>query len=275
MIAKTIGHTSAALLTELHQKGLDFFETEQVSSILCDNNDAAIRRLLSDMVGRGLLMRLRGGIYHIIPYDRDPTTYFPNWDITAQHLVGKTPYYIGYYSALVLHDLTTQPSLMQQVVVSKPIRPNEQIVNGVKFQFVFHNAFHFFGTKRHWIQDTYRVNCSDLEKTWVDCAFKPDYAGGIVELGKAIYKSKDTVNPTRLLDYTARFGSDAVIRRLGFLLETLDILPILAQDLHKKINKSSTYVALDTALPKEGRSLSRWGIVQNIDIETIQLANFT
>ena len=29
-------------------------------------------------------MRLRGGIYHIIPYDRDPTTYFPNWDITAQ-----------------------------------------------------------------------------------------------------------------------------------------------------------------------------------------------
>ena len=65
MINKTIGHTSAALLTELHQKGLDFFETEQVSSILCDNHEAAIRRLLSDMVGRGLLMRLRGGIYHI------------------------------------------------------------------------------------------------------------------------------------------------------------------------------------------------------------------
>ena len=275
MIAKTIGHTSAELLTILYQKGLDFFETEHVSMILSDKNDAAIRRLLSDMARRGLLMRLRDGVYHIVPYDRDPTTYFPNWTVAAHYLAGKTPYYIGYYSALVLHNLTTQPSLVEQVVVSKPIRPNEQVTNGVTFRFILHNEQHFFGIKRQWIQGIYKVNCSDLEKTWIDCAFKPDYAGGIVEVGKAIYKSKETIKPTQLLAYTERFGSDAVIRRLGFLLETLDILPTLAQDLHKKIKHASAYVALDTALPKTGRTQSRWGIIQNIDIETIISANYT
>lgn len=275
MIPKTIGNTSAILLTELHQKGWDFFDLQQVSTILSDNNAAAIRRLLSDMVRRGLLMRLRDGIYHIVPYDRDPTTYFPDWNLAAHYLAGETPYYIGYYSALVLHDLTTQPSLVEQVVVSKPIRPNEQIVNGVTFRFILHNEQHFFGTTQEWIQGVYKINCADLEKTWIDCAFKPDYAGGIIELGKALFKSKDSVNPVRLLDYAERFGSDAVIRRLGFLLETLDILPELAQNLHQKIKKTATYVVLDTALPKTGRSQSRWGIIQNIDLETIQSANFT
>ena len=181
MIPKTIGNTSAILLTELHQKGWDFFDLQQVSTILSDNNAAAIRRLLSDMVRRGLLMRLRDGIYHIVPYDRDPTTYFPDWNLAAHYLAGKTPYYIGYYSALVLHDLTTQPSLVEQVVVSKPIRPNEQIVNGVTFRFILHNEQHFFGTTQKWIQGVYKINCADLEKTWIDCAFKPDYAGGIIE----------------------------------------------------------------------------------------------
>ena len=143
------------------------------------------------------------------------------------------------------------------------------------FRFILHNEQHFFGTTQEWIQGVYKINCADLEKTWIDCAFKPDYAGGIIELGKALFKSKDSVNPVRLLDYAERFGSGAVIRRLGFLLETLDILPELAQNLHQKIKKTATYVVLDTALPKTGRSQSRWGIIQNIDLETIQSANFT
>ena len=275
MIGKTIGNTSAAFLMELHQKNIDFFDTKQAANILHDRNEDAIRRLLSDMVKRGLLMRLREGIYHIIPYDLAPESYFPDWHVAAHYLVGETPYYVGYYSALVLHDLTTQPSLTEQVVVSKPIRPNHQVVNGVMFQFILHNQLHFFGVKRLWVQGTHQVNCSDLEKTFIDCAFKPDYAGGITELSKAIYKSKNVLNQNRLLDYTEKFGSDAVARRLGYLLETLEILPELAQELHKKIRYSSTYVALDTALPKTGRTLSRWGIIQNIDIETLQSANFT
>jgi predicted transcriptional regulator of viral defense system len=78
-----------------------------------------------------------------------------------------------------------------------------------------------------------------------------------------------------MLDYTHRFGSDAVIRRLGFLLEALDILPELSRALKEQINKPTSYVALDTALPKLGHMFSRWGIIQNLDLVTIQSVNFT
>ncbi|HMS44128.1 MAG TPA: hypothetical protein PKE69_28130, partial [Pyrinomonadaceae bacterium] len=53
--------------------------------------------------------------------------------------------------------------------------------------------------------------------------FKPQYAGGITEIAKAIHKSKDKIYYPKLLDYAKRFNSQAVIKRLGFLLELLEI----------------------------------------------------
>lgn len=273
---KVINKTSAILLQKLYREGLEFFDLKAVAQILDDRNEASLRRVLSDMVKHGLIMRLRDGLYTIIPYHFEPDTYFPNWHIVAHYLAGDTPYYIGYYSALTLHDLTVQPSLTEQIVVSQPIRPTTQLVKDIPFQFITHNTPHFFGISKKWIeQGTFRIQCSDLEKTLIDCAFKPDYAGGVSQLSYALYKSRDILNPEKMLDYTRRFGSDAVIRRLGFLLEALDILPELARALKEQINKSTSYVVLDTALPKTGQMYSRWGIVQNLDLFTIQSVNFT
>jgi predicted transcriptional regulator of viral defense system len=268
---KVINKTSAILLQKLYREGLEFFDLKAVAQILDDRNEASLRRVLSDMVKHGLIMRLRDGLYTIIPYHFEPDTYFPNWHIVAHYLAGDTPYYIGYYSALTLHDLTVQPSLTEQIVVSQPIRPTTQWIKDIPFQFITHNTPHFLGISKKWIeQGTFRIQCSDLEKTLIDCAFKPDYAGGVSQLSYALYKSRDILNPEKMLDYTRRFSSDAVVRRLGFLLEALDILPELARALKEQINKSTSYVVLDTALPKTGQMYSRWGIVQNLDLFTIQ-----
>ena len=272
---KTIGKSAALLLQELYKENLEFFRIEEAAQILDKQDEATVRRLLGGMVRKGLLMRLRDGLYHIIPYDRDPETYFPDWHVAAHYLAGDTSYYIGYYSALALHDLTVQPALREQIVVNKPLRPLIQEVKGIPFQFITYNEQHFFGISKKWVQQgTFRINCSDLEKTLIDCAFKPEYGGGVAELSRALYKSRSILNQQKLLDYLNKFDSDAVIRRLGYLMEALDILPDLAQKLAELLEGSSTYVRLDTALPKSGQMLSRWGIIQNLDIDTIQSVNF-
>ncbi len=273
---KTIGKTQAILLQGLYREGLEFFQVKDAARILPNRDETTIRRLLGDMVRNGLLLRLREGLYNIIPYDREPETYFPDWHVAAHHLTGHIPYYIGYYSALALHDLTVQPSLLEQIVTARPVRPSVQIIKDIRFSFIAHNSKHFFGATKKWVQQgTFRIQCSDLEKTLIDCAFKPEYAGGASELSHALYKSRHVLNAEKLLEYVNRFDSDAVIRRLGFLLEALDILPELSHALRAKISKSSTYVALDTALPKSGQMFSRWGIIQNLDFTTFQSVNFT
>ena len=218
-------------------------------------------------------MRLKDGIYYIIPYEQNAETYMPDWHLIAEQLVNTSKHYIGYYSALQIHNLITQPSLKEQMVVSKQIRPSEIKIKGIPFQFIYHNDKHFFGFKKIWIDSFNKVLCSDLEKTFIDCLFKPDYAGGIVEVAKAIYTSKDNIKYEILLDYAKKFDSQAVIKRLGFLLEILDINSKIIDDLQKI--KTTSYVVLDTELPKTGKLISRWSIQQNLETETIKSAIYT
>jgi predicted transcriptional regulator of viral defense system len=197
----------------------------------------------------------------------------PDWHLIAEHLVRNTDHYIGYYSALQLHNLITQPSLKEQIVVSKQIRPSTIEIKGVQFQFIYHNEKHFFGSKKMWIDSYHKVNCSDLEKTFVDCLYKPDYAGGIVEIARAIYASRNEINYLKLLEYIEKFKSQAVIKRLGFLIETLELETGITNILQEK--KTPSYVLLDTELPKSGKIINRWSIQQNLESETIKSAIYT
>ena len=74
-------------------------------------------------------------------------------------------------------------------------------------------------------------------------------------------------------DYTKKFNSQAVIKRLGFLLDVLEINNEIIEQLQKL--KTASYVVLDTELPKTGKLISRWSIQQNVETETIKSAIYT
>lgn len=270
---KYISTQSNELLSYFNGLNKHCFDYALAYKALPDSKASAIRELLSDMTRRGLLMRLKEGVYYIIPYEQNVETFMPDWHLVAEHLVNDAQHYIGYYSALQIHNLITQPSLKEQIVVSKQIRPSEIKIKDVPFQFIYHNKKHFFGAKRIWIDNFNKVFCSDLEKTFIDCLFKPDYAGGIVEVARAIYVSKNKIKYETLLDYARKFDSQAVIKRLGFILEILNIKTEIINDLQEM--KTASYVLLDTELPKTGKGNSRWSIQQNLETETITSAIYT
>lgn len=271
---KFISTRSGELLAYFNNQGKSCFDYAEAFQALPDSKAGARLELLSDMTRRGLLMRLKRGVYYIIPYEQDAESFIPDWHLIAEYLVGDaTAHYIGYYSALQLHNLITQPSLNEQIVVSKQIRPSLIKIKNVPFQFVYHNEKHFFGQRKIWIDSFNRVTCSDLEKTFIDCLFKSDYAGGIVEVARAIYISRDRIKFGKLLDYAIKFNSQAVVKRLGFILEILEIGHEIIDELRKI--KTSSYVVLDTGLPKTGKRISRWSIQQNLDAETIKSAIYT
>ncbi len=258
---KFISTQSNEILTFFNQMNKDCFDYSEAITALPNSSDSAIKELLSDMVKRGLLMRLKKGLYYIIPYEQEAEAFMPDWHLIAGPLTKGTKHYIGYYSALQIHNLIVQPSLKEQIVVAKQMRPSTLKIKNTPFQFIYHNEKHFFGAKKIWIDSFNKVECSDLEKTFIDCLFKPDYAGGIVEVARAIYTSRYRIKFDKLLEYTERFNSQAVIKRLGFLLETLEMETSITKKLQKA--KTDAYVLLDTELPKSGKMISRWSIQQN------------
>jgi len=273
MKSKNISTQSNELLA--HFNGIEklCFKSSEAFEVLSKSSKPTVNQLLSDMTKRGLLMRIKDGVYYIIPYEKDPESFMPDWHMLTENLVNGIDHYIGYYSALQIHNLITQPSLKQQIVVAKQIRPSTINIKDVTFQFIYHNLDHFFGIKKIWIDNFHKVKSSDLEKTFIDCLFKPDYAGGIVEIARAIYISKDKIQFDKLLEYAKQFNSQAVIKRLGFLLEAMEINQSITKDLQRI--KTASYVVLDTELPKDGKLLSKWSILQNIDTETIKSAIYT
>ena len=270
---KYISTQSNELLSYFNKQDRVCFDYAEAFEALPGSKESAVKELLSDMTKRGLLMRLKEGVYYTIPYEQSSENFMPDWHLIAEYLVKDVKYYIGYYSALQIHDLITQPSLKEQIVVSRQVRPSEIKIKNIPFQFIFHNENHFFGVQKKWIDNYHKVQCSDLEKTIIDCLYKPNYAGGIVEIAKAIHLSKNQINFDKLLEYLIKFKSQAVIKRLGFLLELLEINNVIVKELQKK--RTGSYVLLDTELPKAGKMISRWRIQQNIETETIKSAIYT
>jgi predicted transcriptional regulator of viral defense system len=273
MKTKTVSSKSGRLLAHLHETGVEYFDTAFAQRALMNTSEPAVRELLSDMTRRGLLLRIKQGLYCRIPYEQDPTNYIPDWHLLAEPLTQGVNHYIGYYSALQIHGLITQPSLKEQIVVAAQMKPSVLKVKELSIQFIYHNAHHFFGATRIWIDSFHQVSCSDVEKTIVDCLFKPDYAGGIVEVAKAIAVVNQRMDYQKLLTYVLQFESQAVIKRLGFLLEHLGLGQEILDQLHTI--KTSSYVVLDTELPRVGTHVRRWSILQNIDLETIKSAVYT
>lgn len=265
--SKTLSFQSAELLNLLNKDDLVCFPIDIAYQLLHTSSKDSVKKLLSDMAKRGLLMRVKEGLYYVIPYDQDAETFMPDWHLLVPHLVGDASYYISYYSAMQIHSLITQPALKEQIVVNKQIKPTTLKIKGIPFQFIYHNEKHFFGSKKTWINSFNKIECSDLEKTFIDALFKPHYAGGITEITKALHKSKDKIDYKKLFKYSEQFDSLAVTKRLGYLLELLEIENPIIDKLQK--SKTNSYFLLEPQHPKEGKMISRWNIQENIDKQSI------
>ena len=264
---KGISYRSSELLEGLISRKKEFFTMKEALEILSGRDKTTVRKLLSDMTKRGIIMRIKEGLYHRIPYEQQPDQYLPNWHITAEAMVHPKEYYIGFYSALDIHGLITQPSMVEQVVTNEQVKPKVQHVKNVRFEFITISEKRFFGYKKHWIDDFNKVNCSDLEKTFLDCMYKPDYAGGIAEITKALYKSREKLQPAKFQEYLTKFNTQVVYKRLGYIICALELFPELQKFIAGKV--SSSYAPLDPSLDKHGSYNSKWGIIDNIDFKTV------
>lgn len=271
MKRKTIGRKSAEFLKILSEKNQQFFDTNGAAQ-LTNASLPVTRDFLSELADRGLILRIKPGKFYVIPYNLDSESYLPNWHLIAGHLVNGLSY-IGYYSALEIYELITQPSLVETIVINRTLTKSELILKDVSFKFIYHNDKHFFGYEDVWIDDNNQVKVSNLEKTFIDCLFKPEYAGGILETIKAIYKAKNQLSWEKFKEYIIRFDSKAVNKRLGYALDTLNLEPVFQEFLLDKLGKAHT--TLDPTLPEKGTFISKWKLYANIDEESIQESLYT
>ena len=260
--SKTLGPRAAQLVVELNERRKTIFSLEDVTEITGLSLPSA-RSLVANTEARGIVTRLKPGLYNLVPFERGrDTEHVSDPYLIAKSLVGDTPYFISHGSALELHRMVTQPQLAITASVAKRLRP--QRLHGYEFQFIHVKQANFFGLMNHWITHEEQVRVSDPERTIIDGLNHPQYVGGITEVAKGLWMKRDTLHIPRLVEYAVRLDVGAVIRRLGYLLEFYSLAESPAlEPLRAKL--TSTYQRLDPLFPAEGRMLARWRIRINLE----------
>ena len=215
-----------------------------------------------------MLMKLSWDVYHIIPLSADPQTYSPDSRLVAKHMMKGKDYYIAYSSAMNILGLTAQPGFNTMVVTNRQVQPSIKNIAGTKIQFIYYTYSRFFGYEEMWVTNQEQAMVSDLEKTIVDAVSKPHLCGGIIEIGKAIYLSKESTDPLKLFYYLSRNRSQAATKRYLFLSDFLGLE--WTSDHERMLAESgSSFSPLDPSGPDRGIKNSRFGLKINIEVNTL------
>jgi len=251
------------LIQQLSKTGMTVFTTKDARNLVSINPEN-LNKILHDLVVKGWLRRIEKGKYMLIPLSIDSEEpYSENNYLIASKLID--PYYIGFWSALHFYAYTEQ--LLNTIFVVSTRRKNEITLSGVKYKFIKLNPSNFFSIAEVKIDSTI-INFSDREKTFADCLAYPEYCGGVQEVIKGLWKAKDEVDFEKILNYANRMQNSAIVKRLGYLLECLELKSRVNFE-HLSSYLKSGYSLLDPLLPKKGTYNSRWRLLINISKEDL------
>lgn len=249
------------------RQGLHLLEADDVSRLVGVSQSHA-NKLVAEMAQKGALQRVGRGQYAVIPadvlYGRQAYVADPYQIIDAlAREPGEPGYYVAYQSAALVYGAAQQ--LPQALLVAVP-RQRRSVTMGVsRIEFVQVRTEKFFGYRTTWYHDA-TIAISDLEKTALDCLDRFDLCGGVDEVSRTIAALLPEIDTGLLLAYAPRMGNQALLQRLGFILERLAATQPVAEDLLAGLagHVSRKAYLLDPHGPAQGATHARWRIRENI-----------
>ncbi|MFV1858605.1 MAG: type IV toxin-antitoxin system AbiEi family antitoxin domain-containing protein [Anaerolineales bacterium] len=244
-------------LATMAARGRRIIHTKDAYEFWSSENVA--RQALGRLTKSGWLQRVQRGLYLIVPLEAGTEGgWTEDPKIIASQLAPEGA--VAYWSALHHWGMTEQ--IPRTIFVQTRRRKHNSRVTllGVRYEFIFVVPRKLFGITKQWSRGS-EFNITDREKTLIDALDKPDLSGGIPIIVGAL-RTADQLDWNALDTYLDRFASGAIYKRLGYLVESLDIRVPDAQNklaawLH---NRSKGISLLDPGGPKEGRINTQWGI---------------
>ena len=255
---RTLGPNEAKVALSFREQGRDVVTASDVISLL--KNEGTARKVIHNLLRKGWLTRLKAGRYLFLPPEYGPENLGENNPLALASAVVE-PSYVGWWSAASFHGFTTQKPMTLTVATLRQVPA--RIVEGNEIHFVKVVPRKFFGFKTY---DAYGrgAKISTPAKTLVDCADRPDLAGGPAEVTRITYGASTVVSSEELADTALQIKSTAALQRLGFLADLVGWKwqPAIRQRLRDAISQStrSTF-GRSTRKPGDIGYVNAWGVI--------------
>jgi predicted transcriptional regulator of viral defense system len=196
--------------------------TTTLSDIAHLTGDSVARVVAPRLVRKGVLDRIRPGLYAIRPFRAIARPWTLPALVAVELLLDDEPHYIGGLAAFTIHRLTQQQHTSVVDVFVVEFRRPRRLGNA---QILFHRrrprAFETGIT--HVEIDGVPVSVSDPERTVLDALEEFHVVGGIPEAVRLFREVLPSIDPERLASQALETARDSTCQRLGLLLERAGI----------------------------------------------------
>jgi len=265
-LSGTLGRRSAPFINRLLAQGKFIFMLEDACAVYGQGRSKTAK-FISDLVKRGVVIRIKSGVY-LIPQAGREHMQLSSWPIIARELLGNVYYFISHYSAMRLHGMTTHPSM--KVYVTSSRRKRSKTIHNISYHFIYSKPEHLWGEMSYWVTKQEMVIVSDIERTLLDGFDRPEFCGGLKDVIRALWSKQSEINWKRLLEYAEKFRTKAAVKRLGFVLDMLAIGGDITSSLAELAIPSNNYILLDPSAKREGKYMKRWYIRVNANIDELK-----
>jgi len=244
------------LLDELSKKkAFTIEDAEQLGY----TNKSVLKVILSRLEKKGWIERIEKGKYIVIPLGAEKGKYTLHEFVLGSYLID--PCVISYWSALNYYGFTEQIPRTVFIQTTSRKKHQEVTIFGITYKIIRVKEEKVFGIEKAWFEEM-QINLTNREKTIIDCLDKPQYAGGIIEVAKAV--RTEEYDKKILVKYAKKINNTGVIRRLGYICEFLQI-PI-----HLPEIKTRNYLKLDPILPETNKLNAKWNLIINEELGDLE-----
>lgn len=224
--------------------------------------------LLNYYRSAGRVIRIRRGLYAVIPPGADPNSYPVDPFLIAARLTKDAV--LSYHTALEIHGRAY--SVREHLTYSsvRPVTPvtfRSHVFRGVKFpQPLCRTGKDNFGViivDRSGLE----IRVTSLERTLVDVLDRPDLSGSWEEIWRSL-ESVEFYDLDRVVEYALLLGNATTIAKVGFFLEqhreSLMVEDNHLKPLHNHCPRQPHY--LDSSNRKSGKLVADWNLVVPVDL---------
>lgn len=238
------------LLDDYEIQLFKFSEIEQLLEQKFDN----LSEILENLVDKGLLTRIEKGK-------------FCRQNFRDEYVIGTfiaEDSAVAYWSALNLHGLTEQFS--NTVFIQTTHKKYDKSILGASYKFVKIAPHKKIGITHNGYGNL-QYPITDVEKTIVDCFDLPQHSGGYAELIRAVGQAK--LQPNKLVEYCKAVNNISVTKRIGYLVELLQIPGMESFIDFAKKQVNNRYNLFDPQGLEEGEFVAEWRLRLNISREEL------
>ena len=264
---RTLSKNEAKVILDLEWRGQKTVTLAELRRALGASDNYA-RYLAHRLVKKGWLERLRPGLFQFVPASRGREGVADTNPLVAGAVL-VVPYFFSFGTACTHHGLTEQ--IFAEVYVACHERRRPETIRGIQYVFVHIPKQRFFGLHEIQVLGT-PVQMATAERALLDAIDRPRYAGGIGEISRITAKATTRVSWDVLLDLLRRWGSSALVQRLGYFLDLHQAeVPTDARSCLLEIVRPHSKIHLG---PRRrwgttGKLVRPWNVVENVPREVL------